>query len=89
MTQDTVYLLNADQVTQMPWLNYLRAKNPITQRLKTPKTNPIVAFTLERIRERDALPKASLTHKEDQNDKDFLSRFLEAEAKEKTNIPPW
>ena len=87
--KEAIYRANMDQVTQMPWLNYLRAKNPITQRLKKPKPNPIVAFTIDRIRERATLSKNALAEKGIQNDRDFLSRFLEAEAKEKALIPPW
>ncbi|KAL6719411.1 hypothetical protein ACLMJK_003651 [Lecanora helva] len=72
-------------VGQMPWLDNLLKKNPVLSRLQPERTNPMVSFARERMSERqNAEEEAKLPL----NNRDFLSRFIEAEAKEK-DLPPW
>ena len=73
---------------QIPWVDGLWAKNPIFQRLKTVRMSPIAAFGLARIAERSSAPDSSDDKVSSTNSRDFLSRFLEAQAKDKS-IPPW
>jgi len=76
---------HGDQVGQMPWLDILLKKNPIWSRLQPARTNPMVAFARQRMSERkDAAEEAKLPL----NNRDFLSRFIEAAAKEE-HVPEW
>lgn len=50
--------------------------------------NPIAGFGLARIAERKSAPDTSDDKESSTNSRDFLSRFLEAQAKDKS-IPPW
>ena len=50
--------------------------------------NPIVGFGLARIAERKRTSDAALETQSSTNSRDFLSRFLEAQAKDES-IPPW
>lgn len=69
----------------MPWLDKFLKKNPLLSRLQPARTNPIVAFARARMSERqDAEGEAKLPL----NNRDFLSRFIEAEAKER-DVPDW
>ena len=69
----------------MPWLDKFLKKNPILSRLQPAKSNPMVAFARARMSERrDAEEEAKLPL----NNRDFLSRFIEAQAKEKI-LPEW
>lgn len=79
--------------TQMPWLDYIWTKNPILQRLRTARVNPIVAFAAARRKERKALQPDSSSSASDEdiktkNNKDFLTRFLEVESRDPAT-PPW
>lgn len=74
-------------VTQIPWVDWLWAKNPILERFRSKKVNPVVAFALARAAERQNQNKENPTG-EELNSKDFLSRFLEAIEKD-PSIPPW
>lgn len=81
------------QITQMPWVDSLWAKNPLMQRFKSVRINPIVKFAVEQAKERQQtseLPDSSIGARSTGalNDRDFLSRFLEALEKDKS-IPPW
>ncbi|KAF6218600.1 hypothetical protein HO133_005951 [Letharia lupina] len=82
------YFQKTTPVTQIPWVDRLWAKNPIFQRLKAVRMNPIAGFGLARIAERKSAPDTSDNKESSTNSRDFLSRFLEAQAKDKT-IPPW
>ncbi len=68
--------------TQMPWLDFVWTKNPLVQRLRKTRINPIVAFAAARRKER--------TSEKDTNtkNKDFLTRFLEVESRDPAT-PPW
>ena len=67
----------------MPWADKLWNKNPIRQFLFPPPTSPIVKFAKARAQERqesgDDIEK---------NNRDFLSRFIEAKSKD-TQAPEW
>ena len=66
------------QVSQIPWFDYLWYKNPYIDRLRTPQTSPILRFALARAKEReDGADDTEL------NNRDLLSRFLEAKSKAK------
>ena len=71
--------------TQMPWLDYIWTKNPLVQRLRKTRINPIVAFAAARRKERtlEAAEKDTNT-----KNKDFLTRFLEVESRD-PETPPW
>ena len=69
----------------MPWLDMLLKKNPILSRLQPARTNPMVAFARARMSERQ---NAEVEAKLPLNNRDFLSRFIEAEAKE-GDVPKW
>lgn len=74
-------------VGQMPWLDKLWVKNSIVRRLLPESTSPVVAFALERARERTNIfdiEKSATKY----NSKDFMSRFLEARANN-PEIPEW
>lgn len=80
------YFKKTSPISQVPWVDSLWAKNPILQRFKKVSANPVVAFGVERARERqlqnetkdDAIKAGNL------NDQDFLSRFLGAINKDPT-----
>ncbi|KFY63720.1 hypothetical protein V496_03747 [Pseudogymnoascus sp. VKM F-4515 (FW-2607)] len=86
------YFKKAAPITQMPWLDSIWTKNPIVQYLKAAKPNAIVGFALAQTKERleaekeKAASDSGLT--KELNNRDFLSRFLEALEKDKS-IPPW
>lgn len=69
----------------MPWLDYLWTKNPVVSMLKPAHYSPMVDFALTRQKER--LEKDDGTD-EDVNNKDFLSRFIQAMKKDQS-IPQW
>ena len=83
----------------MPWLDYVWTKNPILQRLRKAKINPIVAFAAARRKERQAQA-ASEDEKAPQGievmerdgqqveTKDLLTRFLEVESRDPAT-PSW
>ena len=66
----------------MPWLDYLWKRNWLLPHWT--KLNMIVAFGIARIKERQG---KSEKQNEDVNNKDFLSRFMEAESKSQ-QLPP-
>ncbi|KAL8722880.1 MAG: hypothetical protein Q9225_000713 [Loekoesia sp. 1 TL-2023] len=80
------YFKNASPVTQIPWVDYLWTKNPIRQRLISVRPNPIVSFGIKRAEERKQNVGDDVSSPT--NSRDFLSRFLEVLAKDKS-IPPW
>ena len=66
----------------MPWLDYLWKRNWLLPHWT--KMNLIVAFGIARIQERQGKSEKA---DEDVNNKDFLSRFMEAESKD-PQLPP-
>lgn len=78
------YFKKTSPISQIPWVDSLWAKNPILQYLKCVSANPVVAFGVERARERqqqigakdDAITDNHL------NNPDFLSKFLNAMKKD-------
>lgn len=90
------YFSRASVISQMPWLDYVWAKNPILQRLRAAKINPIVRFASARRKEREAESEKNDTnslpeHEGDDGpikNKDFLTRFLEVEHRDPAT-PPW
>jgi Cytochrome P450 len=85
------YFYRAAPVTQMPWLEYVLAKNPILQYLRITKISPIVAFARARRHEKEEAakmyPKAGPDADLHQN-RDFLTRFMEVASKDPAT-PPW
>ncbi|KAI0476857.1 cytochrome P450 [Xylaria cf. heliscus] len=75
----------ASWVGQMPWLDSLWVKNPIISRFMPEKNNPIVSFALARGNERQDGKHGSPGY----NSRDFMSRFVEARAKDTSKIPEW
>ena len=65
----------------MPWLDYFWKRNPLLPQWT--KKNPLVAFGVARIVERQAKAEKRAI---DVNKRDFLSRFIEAKAKGR-NLP--
>ena len=85
------YFSTASLIAQMPWLDYIWVKNPILQRLRTAKINPIVAFARARRAEREKEVASGLVDIEDDNEtksRDFLTRFMEVESKDPAT-PAW
>ncbi|KAL8991777.1 MAG: hypothetical protein Q9169_007657, partial [Polycauliona sp. 2 TL-2023] len=85
--------------TQMPWLDLLWTKNPLLQRLRTARTNPIVAFAAARRKERTMetaelgardteTDEKTAEKKKNKENKDFLTRFLEVESRDPAT-PSW
>lgn len=72
----------------MPWVDWLWGKNPILQRLQSVKVNPIIAFADARAKERLSVSEEFAEEDPELNSRDFLSRFIEALAKDK-EIPRW
>jgi hypothetical protein len=75
------------QVTQMPWIDKFWNKNPILTYFWPSTASPILSFAMTRARERQAVEKdwdASV----EVNNRDFLSRFIEAQAKD-PGVPNW
>lgn len=81
------YFTKSALVTQMPWVDFFFAKNPILQYLKTHRVNPIVAFALARGAERKATNDEHYAQSDPDN-RDFLSLFTDA-IKKDVAIPPW
>lgn len=69
----------------MPWLDYIWTKNKLVSMLKPAKYSPMVDFAMARQKER--LEKDEVAD-DDVNDKDFLSRFIQAMKKD-SSIPQW
>ena len=90
------YFRVAAVISQMPWLDYIWTKNPILQRLRKAKTNPIVAFASARRKERaieaekgsDVIDTDNEKGVQRLKNKDFLTRFLEVESRDPAT-PPW
>ncbi|KAK3994997.1 putative cytochrome P450 pisatin demethylase-like protein [Cladorrhinum sp. PSN332] len=74
-------------VGQMPWLDKLWVKNPYIRRFLPESTSPVVAFALERARERANIFDVEKGGNK-YNSKDFMSRFLDARANN-PEIPEW
>ena len=71
----------------MPWLEYYWTNNPLQQFLRGSRKSPGVVFATSRIQERKDLQRGTEKNDWKVNDRDFLSRFMEIEAKDKT-VPP-
>jgi hypothetical protein len=64
----------------MPWLDYLFFKNPILHKVRKEKASPVVTFSMARANERlEELEKNKGTTIKD---RDFLSGFINAMAKD-------
>ena len=79
--------LRQRQVTQMPWLEYIWTNNPVLRHFRGAGKSPGVTFAMARVQERKLLERGELEKEWDVNSRDFLSRFMEIEAKDK-NVPP-
>ncbi|KAK9855652.1 Cytochrome P450 [Penicillium brevicompactum] len=78
-------------VGQMPWLDRIWVKNTFVSRLLPEKNSPVVMFALARAQERIAEKlhgSGSQDISSGYNSKDFMSRFLDARAKD-PSIPEW
>lgn len=78
------YFRKASPITQIPWVDRIWTKNPILQRFKSVRVNPVVEFAVARARERQLVgeDKEGLCKDESLNSNDFLSRFLAAVQKD-------
>jgi hypothetical protein len=74
--------------SQMPWLDPLWTNNPLKRWMRSKGTSPGAAFAMDRIAERRALMRESGKNDWGVKERDFLSRFLEIEAKEDGGVPP-
>ncbi|KAK3369969.1 cytochrome P450 [Podospora didyma] len=78
---------------QMPWVDKLWVKNPYVRRFLPEKSSPVVAFALTRAQERASIKgpssDADKAAASGYNSRDFMSRFLEARAKDPSKIPEW
>ena len=75
----------------MPWVDKVWVKNPYVRHFLPEKSSPVVAFALARAQERASI-KGSDAEKaaaSGYNSRDFMSRFLEARAKDPSKIPEW
>ncbi|CAF9907275.1 hypothetical protein IMSHALPRED_005488 [Imshaugia aleurites] len=73
-------------VSQMPWLEYFWTNNPVLRQFRGNGKSPGVEFAMARVQERKALERGELEKEWEVNSRDFLSRFMEIEAKDK-NVP--
>lgn len=73
------------QVGQIPWVDRLWVKNHILSRIRPAKWSPMVRFAVKRQEERQGQISAG---EGGYNDRDFLSRFLDAMQKD-SSIPSW
>ena len=78
------FMLTIAPMTQVPWLDRLLYKNRVMATLRKQSGNSILKIAAERTAARKQEMEAG---KSDQNH-DFLSRFLEIQAKTPT-LPPW
>ncbi|KAK7751821.1 hypothetical protein SLS62_006307 [Diatrype stigma] len=73
-------------VTQMPWVDDFWTNNPVRRYMRGHGVSPGAAFAMARVQERREEVKAGKTDW-DRETRDFMSRFLEVEAKDST-LPP-
>jgi hypothetical protein len=74
-------------VTQMPWLDKYWTNNPVRRYMRGKGVSPGAAFAMARVQERRKLMQTEETNDWDRDTRDFLSRFLEIEAKDE-KLPP-
>ncbi|GAB1316613.1 hypothetical protein MFIFM68171_06823 [Madurella fahalii] len=75
-------------VTQMPWLDNFWTNNPVRRYMRGKGISPGAAFAMARVQERRQLMQTEGKNDWDRDTRDFLSRFLEIEANDKT-LPPY
>ncbi|KAL4903514.1 hypothetical protein BDW74DRAFT_186129 [Aspergillus multicolor] len=75
-------------VTQMPWLDKVWLNNPIQRWRRGGGASPGAAFAMARVEERRQLQRTTDKNDWGFNTRDFLSRFMEIEAKDRT-VPPY
>ena len=71
----------------MPWVDKFWNKNPLLTYFRPSTASPILTFAMSRAKERQAVEKEWDTDVE-VNNRDFLSRFIEAQAKD-PECPNW
>ncbi|TVY21363.1 Cytochrome P450 monooxygenase [Lachnellula arida] len=71
-------------VGQMPWLDYVWGRNKFVNRMLPAKMHPVIAFALAGAGERKQKPSAleGKNSRNEQNSRDFMSRFIEIQAKD-------
>jgi hypothetical protein len=72
----------------MPWIDELWVKNPWISRLRKASWSAMGDFAVTRQNERMKLMNNPSEEAKNLNDRDFLSRFIEAMAKDKS-VPQW
>lgn len=79
------------QAGNIPWIEKFWVKNPIVSRLTPTKTAPLITFALARAHERTSATgdEEKLSLSSQYNSRDFISRFLEARARDPARIPEW
>ncbi|KAF7183368.1 hypothetical protein CNMCM7691_003567 [Aspergillus felis] len=75
-------------VGQMPWIDELWVKNPWISRMRKASWSAMGDFAVTRQNERMNLMNNPSGEAKNLNDRDFLSRFIEAMAKDKS-VPQW
>jgi hypothetical protein len=71
----------------MPWIDKFWNKNPLLAYFRPSTASPILKFAMTLAEERRAVEKEWNTDP-DINNRDFLSRFIEAQVND-PNVPPW
>lgn len=71
----------------MPWLEYFWTNNPVLRHFRGAGKSPGVVFAMARVQERKALEQGELEKEWQVNNRDFLSRFMEIQAKDES-VPP-
>ncbi|MCJ1393736.1 hypothetical protein MMC18_006612 [Xylographa bjoerkii] len=78
---------NVSLVGQMPWIDTKLQYRPIMSRIFQQPNSPQMDFQFARMAERQAMA-AKPQHRESLNERDLLSRFMEAQMGDPT-LPPW
>lgn len=68
----------------MPWLESFWTNNPIQRYLRGGGKSPGVTFAMKRVDERQELQRTTQKNDWHFSNRDFLSRFMEIEANDKT-----
>ncbi|GES61892.1 cytochrome P450 [Aspergillus terreus] len=68
----------AGKIGQMPWLDYVFVKNPLKQLIQGGSTTAVARFARDRMSERLSQPSETVSTASSSEQKDFLTRFLEA-----------
>jgi hypothetical protein len=82
-------LLDVQQVTQIPWFDYVWNKNPIAALIRVPSAQPILNIVREKIIKRQNIIEEYEHGLNGDNPADFLSCFMQVQKENHKNIPSW